>query len=176
MISKKAVILVGHGAPASDTPKNLVSELKSLEAQRKAKGISSMSDREAELDAQIRSWPRTPETDPYKSGLEKLAAKLQPKLIGIPLIVAYNEFCCPSVEESVAQLVTKRFNHITLVTTMFTPGGSHSEKEIPEIIAQMHQLYPDVFLEYAWPFELEHIADFLAGHLKQVSKLTPTRS
>jgi hypothetical protein len=55
----EAIILIGHGAVASDTPKALVSELKALEAQRRARGLSEMSAREAELDKLIREWPRT---------------------------------------------------------------------------------------------------------------------
>ncbi len=170
MKTAEAVILVGHGAPASDTPKHLVSELKALEAKRRAKGIYQMSAREAELDRLVRTWPRTPETDPYKSGLEKLADQLRKRLKGLRLVAAYNEFCSPSLEESIAPLVAEGVGRITLVTTMFTPGGSHSEREIPEIVEQMRQRYPGLTLEYAWPFELDYVADFLAGHLEHFAK------
>ena len=48
--------------------------------------------------------------------------------------MAYNEFCAPTLEESVEELIKKGATHITVTTTMFTPGGSHSEVEIPEIL------------------------------------------
>ncbi|MDR4473335.1 MAG: hypothetical protein MRJ92_12065 [Nitrospira sp.] len=35
---------------------------------------------------------------------------------------------------------------ITVTTTMFTPGGSHSEVEIPEILEQLRTQYPNVAL------------------------------
>ncbi len=64
MHTTEAIILIGHGAVASDTSKALVSELKALEAQRRAQGLSEMSAREAKLDKLIREWSRTRETDP----------------------------------------------------------------------------------------------------------------
>jgi sirohydrochlorin cobaltochelatase len=44
---------------------------------------------------------------------------------------------------------------------MFTPGGSHSEIEIPEIIEQLKKEYPGVRLRYAWPFDLSVVAKLL---------------
>ena len=73
---KEAIILVGHGGTATDMPKDMISELKGLEARRHAQGGGPMSAREAELDAKVRSWPRTAETDPYKFGLERVAEAL----------------------------------------------------------------------------------------------------
>ena len=60
-----AIILVGHEAPASDTPNDLIAELKRLEAERHQQKMPEMIPREAELDKLIREWPRTPKTDPY---------------------------------------------------------------------------------------------------------------
>ena len=54
-----------------DFPGDIVSKLKRLEAQRRAAG-QPMSAEELELDTKIRTWPRTPETDPYQAGLEAL--------------------------------------------------------------------------------------------------------
>ena len=48
---------------------------------------------------------------------------------------------------------------------MFTPGGSHSENEIPEEVCELNEMFPDININYAWPFDLEHIAGFLKGHL-----------
>jgi sirohydrochlorin cobaltochelatase len=162
---KEAVILVGHGATATDTPRELVTELKQLEGRRRAQGISKMGDREAELDRQVRRWPRTEKNDPYKIGIERLAERLRPRLSGRELVVAYNEFCAPSLEETIESFVLKGTQRILIAPTMFTPGGVHSEVEIPEIIQQAGERYPGVAIDYAWPFDLDAVAAFLAEHV-----------
>jgi sirohydrochlorin cobaltochelatase len=127
------------------------------------------SPEELELDTKIRQWPRTPETDPYRSGLEAVAAQLRANLGEVLFAVAYNEFCAPTLEESVGGLIKKGATHITVTTTMFTPGGSHSEIEIPEILEQLRKQYPDIVLCYAWPFDLNLVANTLAEQVKRFS-------
>jgi len=161
-----AVILVGHGGIACDTPQELVAELKRLEGARKRQGESQMSDREAELDREVRNWPRTAQTDPYQAGLEAVAQRLRPRLGERRLVVAYNEFCSPSVDEAIDSLVTEGAKRITLLTTMFTRGGSHAEIEIPAIVEAASRRHPCVTIVYRWPFDLDNIADFLASHLR----------
>ncbi|MFZ1803098.1 MAG: hypothetical protein WAU05_04150, partial [Nitrospira sp.] len=65
--------------------------------------------------------------------------------------------------------------HITVTTTMFTPGGSHSEVEIPEILDQLRPQYPKVELCYAWPFDLESVANTLAEQIRRFSQAVPIR-
>lgn len=101
---KQGVILVGHGGLPSDCPQELVATLKRLEAQRRA-AKQPPSAEEVALDMKIRRWPRTPSTDPYQSGLQALAARLQSQLNGILFALAYNEFCAPTVAEAVEHLV-----------------------------------------------------------------------
>lgn len=162
---KEAVILVGHGATAADTPRELVTELKQLEGRRRAQGNFQMAAREAEIDRKIRRWPRTAENDPYKIGIERLAERLRPRLSGRELIVAYNEFCAPSLEEAIELLVSKETRRIIVAPTMFTPGGIHSEVEIPQIIREASRRHADVAIDYAWPFDLDAVAAFLAEHV-----------
>ena len=162
----RGVILVGHGGIPKGCPQELVTKLKRLEAQRRAAKMPP-SPEELELDGKIRQWPRTPETDPYQSGLEAVAAQLRANLGEVLFAVAYNEFCAPMLEESVEELVKKGATHITVTTTMFTPGGSHSEVEIPEILEQLRKRYPDIVLRYAWPFDMNLIAVMLATQVKQ---------
>ena len=164
----KGVILVGHGGIPTDCPQELVTRLKRLEAQRRA-AKQPPSQEEMELDAKIRRWPRTRETDPYQWGLEAVAAELKPKLNGVLFAVAYNEFCAPTLEESVEELIRQGATHITVVTTMFTPGGSHSEVEIPEILDHLQPQHPGVELRYAWPFDLQDVANTLAQQVKRFS-------
>ena len=162
----RGVILVGHGGIPKDCPSELVTKLKRLEAQRRAAG-TPMSAEEHELDSRIRRWPRTAATDPYQSGLEAVAKEMEVYLDGALFAVAYNEFCAPTLEESVEELIRKGATHITVTTTMFTPGGSHSEIEIPEILEQLRKQYPDIVLRYAWPFDLSRVAKMLQ---EQVSR------
>ena len=163
--SKKGVVLVGHGGIPKDCPQDLVTKLKRLEAQRRAAKLPP-SQEETDLDRTIRRWPRTEATDPYRSGLEALAAQLRPLLDGILFAVAYNEFCTPTLEEAVEDLIKQGASQITVTTTMFTPGGSHSEVEIPEILAQLRPKYPEVHIKYAWPYDLKLVTSLLVRQLK----------
>ena len=164
----RGVILVGHGGIPKGCPQELITKLKRLEGQRRAAG-TPMSAEEHELDTRIRRWPRTPETDPYQSGLEAVAAQLRVNLGEVLFAVAYNEFCAPTLEESVKELIEKGATHITVTTTMFTPGGSHSEVEIPEILDHLRPQHPGVELRYAWPFDLNLVASTLAEQVKRFS-------
>ncbi len=158
------VVLVGHGGVPIDCPENLVSKLKRLESVRRKNNLP-ISDEEMEIDRTIRNWPRTSQTDPYKAGLECVAESLQSTLGGCDLEVAYNEFCAPTIKEAVEKLISKNHTEIMIISTMFTPGGSHAELEIPEEVEELNNLHPEVKIDYAWPFDLRHVAEFLSGHI-----------
>ena len=164
----RGVVLVGHGGIPKDCPPELVTRLKRLEAQRRAAKLPPTME-ESELDTKIRRWPRTPETDPYQAGLEAVAAQLRANLGEVLFAIAYNEFCAPTLEESVEQLIKQGATQITVTTTMFTPGGSHSEVEIPEILDHLQPQYPGVRLRYAWPFDVNLVANTLAEQIKRFS-------
>lgn len=163
---KRAIVLVGHGGVPTDCPHELVRKLKQLEAQRRAAG-KPMSPEERELDQKIRRWPRTPQNDPYKEGLESLAAQLRPLLKRDRLAMAYNEFCAPTLEEAVKELVADGIWDITVVSSMFTAGGAHAEIEIPETVRKLKRVHPNATIRYAWPFDQQLVAGMLATHLKQ---------
>ena len=160
------IILVGHGGIPKDYPQELVTKLKRLEAQRRASG-SPMSPEELELDTKIRTWPRTAKTDPYQAGLESLSAHVKSLLNGVQFGLAYNEFCGPTLSEAVENLIGKGATTITIVSTMFTPGGSHSEFEIPEELQELQARHPAVTLNYAWPFDLSQVARMLFDHIQK---------
>ena len=164
----RGIVLVGHGGIPKDYPAELVTKLKRLESQRRAAGTAK-SIEELELDNKIRRWPRTAATDPYRLGLETVADALRPHLNGALLAVAYNEYCAPTLEESVEELIKKGATHITVATTMFTPGGSHSEVEIPEILDDVRPRHPGIELRYAWPFDLQLVANTLAEQVRRFS-------
>ena len=157
----RGVVLVGHGGIPKDCPQDLVTRFKRLEAQRRA-GKQPPSAEEIKLNNTIRRWPRTAETDPYRSGLESFGEALRPHLNGARFALAYNEFCTPSLEEAVEDLIQQGATSITVLTTMFTPGGSHSEVEIPEILDQLKKTHPNVTIRYAWPFDLAMVARMMA--------------
>ncbi len=163
---RKGVILVGHGGVPKDFPREDVAKLKRLEGQRRASG-SPPSAEELALDQRMRTWPRTPETDPYRTGLESLAARLHPLLGGALFAIAYNEFCAPTLEEAAEGLIKEGATHIVVVSSMATPGGSHSEIEIPETIDCLRARHPGTNFRYAWPFDLDLIAGLLAEHVRR---------
>ena len=164
-MSARAVILVGHGGVPSDFPRQDLARLKALEGKRRAAG-GEMSEEERSLDASIRGWPRTPETDPYKAGFERLADALRAELGGEPLHLAYNEFCGPTIEEAAAIAIAAGARSITIVPSMLTPGGVHAEVEIPEIVDVIRRANPGLEVVYAWPFDLGLVASFFAAHLR----------
>ena len=103
---RKGIVLVGHGGVPKDCPQEFVTRLKRLEAQRRTAGTAP-SQEEIELESKIRRWPRTATTDPYQAGLEAVAARLRPRLGDALFATAFNEFCAPSLEESVEALIVK---------------------------------------------------------------------
>lgn len=162
------VVLVGHGAIPTDYPRESVAKLKALEAKRRATGGEPTSE-ELELDLHIRRWPRTPETDPYRSGLEALAVHLKTLLNGAPFAIAYNEFCQPTIAEAVEAMIAAGVRVVTVIPSMLTPGGIHSEIDIPTSLQKLRTKHPTVDIRYAWPFDLSQVAAMLAAQLQRFS-------
>lgn len=158
---RRGVILVGHGGVPKDYPRPRLMQLKALEARRRAAAAEPGAE-ETQLEHEIRHWPRTAESDPYRAGIEALAARLRPLLDGADLVVAYNEFCAPTVEEAAEQLVAAGIRSIRVVPSMLTPGGVHSEVEIPESLERVRRSHPELEIRYAWPFDLDRVAAMLA--------------
>ena len=81
--------------------------------------------------------------------------------------MAYNEFCAPTVEEALQDMIEAGIMTITVVPSMLTPGGSHSEIEIPESLNRLRARFPHVEIRYAWPFYLPAVATMLAAPLQR---------
>ena len=127
-----------------------------------------MSAEEEQLDRRVREWPRTDATDPYRAGVESLSKSLAASLgASARVVVAYNEFCAPSLENAIRDAVTAGATAITVVPTMLTPGGVHSEIEIPESLAALRTSHPEVPIVYAWPFDEIALAGLLAAHVSR---------
>lgn len=169
---KRCVIVVGHGGVPTDCPRELIAEFKRLEALH---GALSDSPELAEADRKLRQWPRSPQTDPYQAGLEAIVATLRQQFPNRLVLEAYNEFCAPSLQDSLKRAVAEGSRQITLISTMFTRGGIHSETEIPEIVAAFKRRNPSIDLNYAWPFSLEAVAEFLADEISRAERGTLAR-
>lgn len=143
--------------------------LKSLEGRRQSLG-GGPGDEERALDTKIRNWPRTAANDPYEAGFQHLAAALAPRLAGADLFLAYNEFCAPTVEEAIARAVAEGAHTVTVIPSMITPGGVHSEVEIPAILDTLRPRFPHVEIRYAWPFDLGMVGDMLAAQVHRAPR------
>jgi sirohydrochlorin cobaltochelatase len=165
-LARRAVVLVGHGGVPRDYPRERLTQLRGLEARRRLTKAPP-SPEEVALETELRQWPRTPATDPYQAGLKSLAAHLRPLLEPARLVLAYNEFCAPTVAEAVRALATGGVTDIVAVPSMFTPGGVHAEIDIPETIDALRAEFPHLSVRYAWPFGGEHLAGFFVEHLRR---------
>lgn len=161
---KTGVVLVGHGAIPKDYPRHQVAHMRALEARRRQSGEPPSAE-ELELEHRLRHWPRTRQNDPYQAGLLSWAEALQSLLPGVSLALAYLEFCAPTLEETVERLDAEGIAQVLVVPSMLTPGGVHSEVDIPVILERLRRRYADLELRYAWPFDQQLVACMLAEHL-----------
>ena len=166
---KTAVVLIGHGAPATDCPPQLIGELMALEwrGSQPTDGHHPLQGRATELDAKIRDWPRHEGNDPYKTGLERLAATLRPLLPTELFAIGYNEFCRPTIAEAIDGVIRQGAARVVVLPTMLTPGGVHSERDIPRALDDVRRSHPGVAIEYLWPFDLASVAELLASHVQR---------
>lgn len=147
----------------------MVSEFKRLEAAARGRATPEL----AAVDAKIRSWPRTAQTDPYQPGLEAVAQALRAQLKDRLVLEAYNEFCSPSLPEALDSAVARGSRDITVITTMYTRGGVHSETEIPQLVEEARLRHPGVSIRYVWPFDLSAIGSMLAAEVRRVEAAAP---
>ena len=54
-----------------------------------------------------------------------------------------------------------------------TPGGVHSERDIPRALDDVRRAHPGVPIDYRWPFDLASVAELLASHITQALAGTP---
>ncbi len=160
---KRAVLLIAHGSPARDVPRELLREMRLLNA----KTDKSPADvaRAQQLEQQMRQWPRTEDNDPYRTGTERLVTELRALMDDVPVMAAYNEFCAPDILGAMQELVDAGASHIDVFSTMMTPGGGHSERDIPEALAMCRARFPSVELKYRWPYQLDLVAQMIRAHL-----------
>jgi sirohydrochlorin cobaltochelatase len=167
---KTVIVLAMHGAPPNDVSQRKVIELVGLhQALEHAPAFvrAILEKRQHGLDARIRAWPRTAQNDPFWAGSQKLAEHLQ-QTTGWEVIVGFNEFCAPTLDDALDQAAAQADN-VIVVTPMMTRGGEHSEVEIPDSVKRAQERHPTVAFKYAWPLDVSAIAQFLAEQIARLA-------
>jgi sirohydrochlorin cobaltochelatase len=161
------IVLVMHGAPPKDFPRQELREFFGLHArmeQVKGPEQGALAQRHTQLEAKMRAWPRTAQNDPFWAASYQMAKDLA-QATGHEVLVGFNEFCAPTLEDALEKAVETEVEPIVVVTPMMTRGGEHAEVEIPETVHQAQVRHPEVSFKYAWPFETTQVAQFLADQI-----------
>ena len=62
-------------------------------------------------------------------------------------------------------MIRQGATRVVVLPTMMTPGGVHSEIDIPRALDEVRRVNPGVTVEYRWPFDLTSVAELLASHV-----------
>lgn len=156
------IVLAMHGMPPKDFPEKEKMEFLRLHSQHSKPGAltAEQISRHDELDAKMRAWPRTPQNDSFHEASYRIADEMKKASQG-EVLVAFNEFCSPTVAETLDKAAALNQGEVVVVTPMLTRGGSHAELEIPEDIEKARQRNPKASFRYAWPFDSGFVARFL---------------
>lgn len=169
---KTTIVLVMHGVPPRDFPPREIAELMGL-GNRLEHGAVPPHERPAaqarfaELDAKVRSWPRHAENDTFYMASRELAAELA-AATGCEVLLGFNEFCAPAVPAALDEAAATEAERVVVITPMLTPGGEHSEVEIPAQVADARLRHPGVAFVYAWPYQMPDVAAFLARRIEEL--------
>jgi sirohydrochlorin cobaltochelatase len=164
-----SIILAMHGAPPLDFPKDELTEFFKFHIQMEyvpehvRKNIKPRYD---ELELKIRTWPRNLENDPFFAGAGDMAKQLK-KISGYEVIIGFNEFCSPTLEEAISKARKSNPEKIIVITPMMTKGGEHAGYDIPKAIKRAQNLNPEIPIIYAWPFDVNDVAEFLFSQIKK---------
>ena len=163
------VVLAMHGVPPRDFPAPELAEFFGLHARIEAGGHGMapvQRQRYGDLEARLRAWPRTRANDPFHAASMDLAARLA-RDTGFEVIVGFNEFCGPSLDEAFAAAAARGAGRVIVVTPMLTQGGEHAERDIPAAIARARTAHREVEFVYAWPFEDAAVIRLLAEQVRR---------
>lgn len=169
---KVAVVLVGHGVPASDFPREKLGEFRRLTGQVMAAGgeekaPSELVARLQAVEREVRQWKRTPENDPYNATVQELAARIK-QAGGYDLVeVAHNEACGLDVDEAIDAVIQKGATRVIVLTTMIIKGGAHAEHDIARKVERAKQAHPQVSISYVWPIETDQVVQFFVAQLNR---------
>lgn len=164
---REVIVMAMHGGIPNDFPHE---EMPSHHGHghEQDKSDSELDSLQAYGNAQyekLKNWPRTAENDPYFTGSQNLGEALA-RATGLNVVTCFNEFCAPDVPAAIDSAVALGATRVIVITPMMTPGGGHSERDIPSSIQAAQGSHPQVEMVYAWPFQVDAIAGFLAEHMK----------
>jgi sirohydrochlorin cobaltochelatase len=166
---KAVIVLAMHGGLPNDFPQHEMAEYMGLRSRLgHAVGAENTAPRRRfnELETRIRHWPRTAKNDPYYSGSHELVVALR-RASGRKVILGFNEFCAPSLDEALDQAAGQKAEKVIVVTPMMTRGGEHAEIDIPGAIRRAESAHPGVRYVYGWPFPVGEIAEFLTAQISR---------
>jgi sirohydrochlorin cobaltochelatase len=164
---KAVIVLAMHGAPPLDFPREELAEFGALHARlANAGGVgpAAAERRFHELEEKMRAWPRTSRNDPFHAGSQELAVQLR-RASGHKVILGFNEFCAPRLDEALDQAAGQGAEKIVVVTPMMTRGGEHAERDIPEAVERARRRHPAMNFVYVWPFPSSDVAAFLTSQV-----------
>jgi len=160
---RAVIVLAMHGAPPLDFPEPELAEFHALHARLAHAGRSGPAAAERrflELEAKLRSWPRTSRNDPFFAGSQDLAVELR-KSSGRKVVLGFNEYCAPSLDEALDRAAGQGAQKIVVVTPMMTRGGGHAERDIPDAVERARARHPKEKFVYVWPVPAAEVAGFL---------------
>jgi sirohydrochlorin cobaltochelatase len=165
------IVLAMHGAPPVDFPGDELAEFFGLHMRLEhgppgGEQRARLEARYAELEEKVRTWPRTPQNDPFYAASLEMAAHLE-AATGSRVVVGFNEFCSPTLDEALDEAAAADVQQVVVVTPMMTRGGEHAERDIPAAIDRARAEHTDAEFLYAWPFEAADVAAFLAGQIER---------
>jgi sirohydrochlorin cobaltochelatase len=124
--------------------------------------------RYVDLDRKMRAWPRTAQNDRFWAASHQLASHLS-SATGCDVIVGFNEFCAPGLDEALDQAIARDPERVVVVTPMMTRGGEHAEVDIPVAVRCAQERFPSIPIVYVWPFDGAQVAQFLAAQINQAT-------
>ena len=154
---KVAVIIVGHCSIPNDYPR--IKEYFKLHD----KGGKEFEKAEYEMV----HWPRNENNDAYWAGFMKVVKEVERTNKYSSVHPAFNEMCAPTVDEALNEALKTNPDEILVTSIMLTPGGGHSERDIPASIEEFKKKHPNVKVVYAWPYEPADISNVLINQLNK---------
>lgn len=164
---KTVIVLAMHGVPPADFPPQEMAEFFMLQGRLTrdfGPGRARILERHAEIESRMRNWPRNAQNDPFYAASREMAGALG-KVTGCEVVLGFNEFCAPDLKQALEEAAGKGPERIVVVTPMMTRGGEHAETEIPRLLDGFRAAHTGIQVAYAWPFEADEVARFLAQHV-----------
>jgi len=154
---RRAIILVSKGSIPKDFPKEKIMEYLSLKFEVSKGGDMK---RMKELEEELKKWPRNPENDPAYFAIINLCEELR-FVLGYETQFAFENYCSPSLEETLQEIIRKGYTSIIVVPLDFLTGLDENSLNIIEKIKNENF----VEISIAWPYKIGHQADFIATHI-----------